>query len=140
MFQLHPQLAADTFAVGDFPLCKLLLMNDSQFPWCILVPMRSDIREAYQLDVADQQQLQRESSLLGETMMTLFSGEKLNVAALGNMVPQLHLHHIVRFADDAAWPKPIWGQQPALPYEESERSMRLEKLQAALSGTGFRTV
>lgn len=137
MFELHPQLVADTVAVGEFPLSKLLLMNDSQYPWCILVPKRANVREIYELVLDDQQQLQAESSLLGKTMMALFSGDKLNIAALGNVVPQLHLHHIVRFTDDVAWPKPIWGQQPVIAYEESVLAQRIRNLQEALSETEF---
>lgn len=138
MFELHPQLEADTAVLGEFPLCQLLLMNDSQFPWCILVPMRAGIREAYQLSAEDQQQLQRESCLLGETMMRLFVGDKLNVAALGNVVPQLHLHHIVRFTNDAAWPKPVWGQQAVLPYDDPDLKERADHIKDALSDTEFR--
>jgi diadenosine tetraphosphate (Ap4A) HIT family hydrolase len=91
-------------------------MNDCHYPWFILVPARADIREIYQLDADDRQQLLDESCRLSEFLMEAYAGEKLNVAALGNQVPQLHLHHIVRFASDAAWPAPIWGKQPAQAY------------------------
>ena len=114
-FELHPRLAADCFVLGDFPLCRLLLMNDAQYPWFILVPRREGAREIYLLEERDQQQLLRESSQLSRAAMDAFKGEKLNVAALGNVVPQLHLHHIVRYASDPAWPGPVFGRHPPQP-------------------------
>lgn len=131
-FRLHPQLAADCRIVGQFPLCLLLLMNDAHYPWTILVPRRPEVREIYALSEADQQQLLRESSRLGETLMRLHGGDKLNIGALGNMVPQLHVHHIVRRVGDAAWPAPVWGRVPALPYTDEALSAALERLRAAL--------
>lgn len=121
-FTLHPRLAADTFVLGDFPLCRLLLMNDAQYPWFILVPRREDAREIYLLDEPDQLQLWRESAQLSRSLMGAFTGYKLNVAALGNVVPQLHLHHIVRFPGDPAWPAPVWGRHPPRPYSDAERA------------------
>jgi diadenosine tetraphosphate (Ap4A) HIT family hydrolase len=106
-FALHPRLAADTFVVGDLPLCRLLLMNDAQYPWFILVPRRDGAREIYQLADADQQQLLRESAALSRAAMAAFAGEKLNVAALGNVVPQLHVHHIVRGPHRDVAPAPV---------------------------------
>ena len=120
MFKLDPQLVADTITIGDLPLCRLLLINDSQYPWCILVPRRNDIQEMYQLDETDQKQLMIESNTLGTLLMSHFEGDKLNVAALGNMVPQLHIHHIVRYKTDPAWPKPVWGALPNLSYEQQK--------------------
>ncbi len=116
MFSLHPQLEQDSHLLGDFPLNRVLLINDCQYPWLVLVPRRDDVREIYQLNAADQQQLWRESSELGEQLMQVFGGDKLNIAALGNMVSQLHIHHIVRFAEDAAWPAPVWGASPMQAY------------------------
>jgi len=118
MFELHPQLAQDTFTIGDFPLCRLLLCNDSNYPWFILVPRRAQIREIFELEERDQRQLLKESSQLSKVLATIFQADKLNVAALGNMVPQLHVHHIVRYQDDLAWPKPVWGLFPAQAYTE----------------------
>jgi diadenosine tetraphosphate (Ap4A) HIT family hydrolase len=118
-FNLHQRLAADTLSLGRSRLCELRLMNDSAWPWVILVPMRAGIREIYQLDEADQQRLLWESSELSRGMMVLFVGDKMNVAALGNMVPQLHLHHIVRFEGDPAWPAPVWGKQAPVAYDDS---------------------
>ncbi len=117
-FQLHPQLASDCFVIADLPLSKLLLCNDSAFPWFILVPKVDDIQDIYQLDWQQQQQLLNESSMLSEVLMQEFKGDKMNVAALGNVVPQLHMHHIVRFKNDVCWPKPVWGQQALTPYSD----------------------
>ena len=118
MFSLHPRLEADCRVLGDFPLSRLLLMNDVRYPWFILVPRREDISEIYQLADEDQIQLQRESVLLGKHLMARFGGDKLNIAALGNLVPQLHIHHIVRYRDDETWPGPVWGTGMAIPYTE----------------------
>ncbi|TQV74878.1 HIT domain-containing protein [Aliikangiella marina] len=116
-FTLHPQLAKDSYILGNFSLSQLLLINDSQFPWFILVPRKVAITEVFQLDSNSQQQLWSESSHLSETVMNLFKGDKLNVAAIGNLVPQLHLHHIVRYKADPLWPSPIWGKLPMVAYD-----------------------
>lgn len=131
-FSLHERLAADTVVVGQLPLSLVLLSRDANYPWVILVPRREAIREIYELEEDDQIQLLWESSLLGQALMTLFDGHKLNVAALGNMVPQLHLHHIVRFENDAAWPGPVWGAQPPGDYPEGDLQQRLAQLREAL--------
>lgn len=128
MFSLDPRLQQDTIHLGAFPLSLLLLMDDCTYPWLILVPKRAGIREIYQLAPADQQQLMRESCHLAETLAALFHADKLNIAALGNVVPQLHLHHVVRFGTDPAWPAPVWGRAPAVPY----RPEQLEALRARL--------
>ncbi|HEX4873242.1 MAG TPA: HIT domain-containing protein [Nevskiaceae bacterium] len=127
-FTLHPRLAADTHWVADWPLCRLLLMDDAQYPWAILVPRRAGLRELYQLDAADRAQLLAESCALGEALMRQFGGHKLNVAALGNLVPQLHLHHVVRQEGDPAWPAPVWGRAPPQPYAEPALGQRLALL------------
>lgn len=119
-FSLHPQLVHDCIELAQLPLSTLLLCNDSTYPWFILVPRVSDVTDIYQLDWQQQQQLLNESSLLSELLMQVFNGDKMNVAALGNVVEQLHVHHVVRFQGDATWPKPIWGQQPLVAYSESE--------------------
>ena len=129
MTNIHSQLAADCIVLGRLPLCHLLLMNDSQFPWFILVPARPDIREIYQLENADRRQLLDESCGLSEFLMEAYEGDKLNVAALGNQVPQLHLHHIVRFATDVAWPSPIWGKQASQAYSPAA----IEEIRTLLS-------
>lgn len=117
-FVLHERLEADTVSLGQSRLCEVRLMNDISWPWVLLVPRVAGVREIYQLTQEQQQQLLAESSLLGEGMMELFDGDKLNVATLGNMVPQLHLHHIVRYEGDPAWPGPVWGKLPPEPYSE----------------------
>ncbi|MEI7795395.1 MAG: HIT domain-containing protein [Methylococcaceae bacterium] len=127
-FQLHPQLQKDCFVIGKFELCQVLLVNDSQFPWFILVPQRNEIREIYQLETADQITLIRESSYLAEKLAVIFNADKLNVAAIGNVVPQLHLHHVVRYQTDKAWSAPIWGKFAAIPYTEQQRNQILARL------------
>ena len=120
---LHPQLAKDCFILGRFELCLLLLMNDNQYPWLILVPQRENISEIHHLSAQEQIQLTQESCLLAEAMEKAFAAEKLNIAALGNIVPQLHIHHIARYKHDATWPKPVWGILPAAPYTAEEREI-----------------
>eukprot|EP00919_Chromeraceae_sp_WS-2016_P017199 GHVR01041045.1.p1 GENE.GHVR01041045.1~~GHVR01041045.1.p1 ORF type:complete len:143 (-),score=10.38 GHVR01041045.1:126-554(-) len=127
-FELHHLLQRDCVEILDLKLSKLLLMNDSQYPWFILVPKRSNIEDIYQLDWQDQQQLLNESSALSEILMQVFTGKKMNVAAIGNICSQLHLHHIVRYESDIAWPKPVWGFKPAIAYSAKE----IDKLKAKL--------
>ncbi len=136
MAAIHPQLAQDCLLLGKFTLCHVLLMRDANYPWCILVPDRDDISEIHQLSEFDQQQLLRESSLLSVAMVSAFSPDKLNIAALGNVVTQLHLHHIARYRTDAAWPAPVWGRVPAKPYLEYELEAVVHSLTALLT-TGF---
>ncbi|MGZ8220663.1 MAG: HIT domain-containing protein [Methylobacter sp.] len=120
IFQLHPRLEQDCIAVGRFRLCRLLMMNDSQYPWFILVPERADVREIYQLGKAERELLTEESSYLAENLAALYKADKMNIAAIGNMVPQLHIHHIVRYQTDKAWPAPVWGKFDAVPYTEQQ--------------------
>lgn len=140
MFELHPRLAQDSVIVGQFELSLLLLSKDANYPWCILVPQREDIFEIHHLDAQEQQQLIRESSRLSEVMTSLFDAHKMNVAALGNVVRQLHIHHIARFVDDAAWPQPIWGKVPQKDYSPEEFEDRISRLQNALVGEDFTIV
>lgn len=132
-FSLHPQLVADTYILGDLELCTLLLMNDRQYPWFILVPRRNGLREIHELADADQLLLLKESNALSRWLMTEFKPDKLNIAALGNMVPQLHIHHIARFKSDPAWPAPVWGKVPSVAYEEDGIASIREKA-AVLAG------
>ncbi len=115
-FQLHPRLQQDCLEVGRFGLCRLLLMNDSQYPWLILVPEVPGIQEVYQLDKSQRLILSEESCYLSEQLATLYRADKMNVAAIGNVVPQLHVHHVVRYRYDKAWPEPVWGHSPTIPY------------------------
>jgi diadenosine tetraphosphate (Ap4A) HIT family hydrolase len=131
-FLLHERLQQDCIAIGRFSLCQLLMMNDSQFPWFILVPERADIKEIYQLTIADRQLLSEESCFLAENMAVLFNADKMNVAAIGNMVPQLHIHHIVRYQTDKAWPAPVWGKFAAQPYTEQQIADLIIKVRARL--------
>jgi len=124
-FELHTRLAADCIRVGRLPLNLLLLMNDARYPWFILVPQRSGITEIFQLPESDQSQLWRESACLARNLMQSFHADKINIGALGNMVPQLHIHHIARFTSDPAWPGPVWGHSEPLPYEKHSISERI---------------
>ena len=108
-------------------------MNNAELPWLILVPRRENVSEWYALDAKDQQQLHIESMGISRLMMRLFDGHKLNTGALGNMVPQLHLHHIVRYKHDSVWPQPVWGKIKTLAYSEVEKTQIVAKLQCALA-------
>lgn len=133
-WRLAETLAADTAVVGDFPRCRLLLMRDAQYPWCILVPRIAGARELHRLDDGDQLQVLRESVALSRAMELLFKPHKMNLAALGNLVPQLHLHHIARYKGDPAWPAPVWGKHPAQAYEPLALQACLQQLREALPG------
>ncbi|WP_151671130.1 HIT domain-containing protein [Nitrincola schmidtii] len=133
-FKLHPQLKADTWVIGDFPLCRLLMMKDANYPWFILVPRRAGVTEIYHLSAKERAQMIEESAELSETLADLFMARKMNVAALGNMVPQLHLHHIVRYEDDVAWPGPVWGVAEAKPYSDEQVTSIFKKLDVLLEG------
>ena len=130
-FELHPDLKRDGIVIGQFPLSLVLLINDSAYPWFVLVPKRAGIKDAIDLEHADYQQLSEESRLFSIALKQIFSAEKLNIAALGNMTPQLHVHHIVRSSSDPAWPNPIWGFQPLTAYTSDEVDAIREKLAAA---------
>ncbi|WP_045860766.1 HIT domain-containing protein [Teredinibacter purpureus] len=137
MFELHSQLLQDTVPLGQFKLSLVLLHKDANYPWCVLVPRRAGIREIHHLSEDDQQQLIRESSHLSEVMTSLFAPFTMNIAALGNIVPQLHVHHVARFEGDAAWPASIWGAKPPAAYESDALEKRVARLQASLVGEGF---
>ncbi|TMO42538.1 HIT family protein [Pseudoalteromonas sp. S4389] len=120
LFSLAPELARDCIELADWPLCKVLLMNDSQYPWFILVPRQAGLREIIDLSEELQIVFLQESAKLSKLIQQVFTPDKLNVAALGNMVPQLHIHHIARFKSDPAWPAPVWGKLPAIPYTDEQ--------------------
>jgi len=130
-FLLHPQLAADTCVIGDLPLCHVLLMKDAAYPWLVLVPRQPNVREVYELAAADQALLWQEVTQVGQQLMALHNGFKLNIGALGNVVPQLHVHVIVRQQADAAWPGPVWGVQPAQPYSPPALAQACQQLRQA---------
>lgn len=133
IFKLDPQLEADTVVVGHFPLSLVVLSKDANYPWCLLIPKRASHTEMHHLAEVDRKQFAQESAYLSEVMVALFSPDKMNMAALGNMVAQLHIHHVARFKDDAAWPKPVWGVVDAKTYPEDELASRLSRLRSALA-------
>ncbi len=132
MFTLHQQLAADTVPLGKRQLCQVLLMKDRRFPWLVLVPERPGIREIHQLSAADRAVLIEEIAETAAAMEKLFQAHKMNVAALGNQVPQLHVHVIARFTEDPAWPTPIWGKGAPVPYGEDELAATSTRIKSAL--------
>ncbi|MEE4461316.1 HIT domain-containing protein [Azotobacter chroococcum] len=134
MFALDSRLQQDTLPIGDFPLCRLLLMKDARYPWFVLVPRREEVVELFQLDAEDQRTFWQETSELAETLKDTFGADKMNVAALGNVVSQLHMHVIVRRRDDEAWPAPVWGKHPALPYTDAQIAAIRDKLRLVLTG------
>jgi diadenosine tetraphosphate (Ap4A) HIT family hydrolase len=132
VWSLHPQLAADTVPVGDLALSRLLLNTDANYPWIILVPRRPDLSELIELDKDAQEQLLAEISACARALKAITECEKLNIAALGNQVPQLHVHVIGRRRSDAAWPKPIWGTVPPIAYDPTVRDGFVAALRRAL--------
>ena len=132
-WHLHPQLADDTHPVAQFKLCELRLMDDANHPWLILVPRVEDAVELIDLDESQQAELMREVALASRALQDAFSPHKLNVAALGNLVPQLHVHVIARFREDIAWPRPVWGMATAQPYSPEALVRRIRALQDALA-------
>lgn len=132
-WSLHPQLAADTVPVGDLPLARVLLANDANYPWLILVPRRLGITELIDLSDTDRRQLMAETDAAARVLKTITACEKLNVAALGNVVAQLHVHVIGRRHSDSAWPKPVWGAAPATAYDSAVRDDLMITLRRGLS-------
>lgn len=131
-FQLHPQLACNTVTINNLDLCQILLMNDQTYPWLVMVPRRDGMREIHDLLPGDQQMLMREVTTVSRALQRLYNADKMNVAALGNMVPQLHVHVIARFESDPAWPGPIWGKVPMAPYGDAALAQTTQALKAAL--------
>lgn len=131
-FEVHAQLAADGHVVGDTDLCRVLLMNDARFAWLVLVPRRDGLRELHDLAPMDQILLMGEATHIAEAMQEEWGAVKTNVAALGNQVPQLHVHIVMRSADDAAWPGPIWGVGTPEPYTQEALDETLTRVTACL--------
>jgi diadenosine tetraphosphate (Ap4A) HIT family hydrolase len=129
---IDPRLAADSVAVADLSLSHVRLMNDATYPWLILIPRRQGAVEIVDLTAADRAQLMDEIALASGVLRDMTRCDKLNVAALGNMVPQLHVHVIARFRGDPAWPGPVWGKAPAQPYGEAPRAGLIAALAARL--------
>ena len=120
-WSLHPQLDQDSVAVADLPLSRLLLSRDANYPWLLLVPRRPGASEIIDLGTAEQVQLMTEIDMVSRALRAVTACDKLNVAAIGNVVPQLHIHIVARRRDDAAWPKPVWGTVPGRAYDLAER-------------------
>lgn len=135
MFQIHTQLSIDTAPVVNWPLCHVLLIKDANYPWLVLVPARADLRDFDDLAPGDLQQASSEIVRASQALKTVFKPDKINVGALGNMVQQLHIHVIARFADDPAWPQPVWGVVPALSYTADALESRLTVLRDVLGAS-----
>jgi diadenosine tetraphosphate (Ap4A) HIT family hydrolase len=132
-WSLHPQLARDTAPVGDLALARVLAMNDANFPWVVLVPRRGGMVEIIDLDEAGRGQLMAEIAQVSAALKEMTGCDKLNVAAIGNVVPQLHIHVVARRTSDAAWPKPVWGALSAKPYAAGELDAFIAALRRALA-------
>lgn len=131
-FQLHQRLQLDSILLGQFDLCQLRLINDSLYRWFILVPQIAGISEIYQLSKPQRDQLAEESNTLAQILAHGFKADKMNIATIGNVVPQLHIHHIVRYKTDMAWPAPVWGKFAAVPYTETHMLEIIGKVQTWL--------
>ena len=132
-FTLHPQLAADCLVVGNLPVCQVLLNTQfSQFPWLILVPMRTGCRDLTDLPPMDYPLVMDEVALVHDKLKAACKPTKMNVGAIGNMVPQLHIHIIARTEGDEAWPKPVWGHAQPKPYSGVEAAMKAAELKGLL--------
>lgn len=131
-FTLHERLSSDTAAVIDLGLCRVLLMNDARYPWLILVPMRPSVTEVYELTKEDRALLIEETAAASRGISAAFTIDKINVGSLGNLVPQLHVHVVGRRRTDLAWPGPVWGSGPAMPYEPRLLGPTLDSIRAAL--------
>jgi diadenosine tetraphosphate (Ap4A) HIT family hydrolase len=132
-FELHKRLRADTVEVARWALSLLLLMNERRWPWLILVPRRAGAREILHLGPADRTLLMEEIAAAARLLTALHRPDKLNIAAIGNLVPQLHFHVVARFTGDPAWPKPVWGQVPVSLYEAPDLEKRASELRGALA-------
>jgi diadenosine tetraphosphate (Ap4A) HIT family hydrolase len=119
-WSLHPQLAKDTIDIGDLPLSRVLVIKDANYPWLLLVPRREGAVEIIDLDEVAQAQLMTETTRVSRALKEITKCDKLNVAALGNVVPQLHVHIIARRTSDVAWPRPVWGVAPPVPHDAQE--------------------
>ena len=132
-FILDPRLAAESIALGDLELCHLLLFDDRRFPWLILVPRRPDLIEIHDLAAKDRALLMEEIAAATTAIKAATHCDKVNVAALGNQVRQLHVHVIARFTNDDAWPNPVWGRGARVPYEEAARESLIKKLRVGFN-------
>jgi diadenosine tetraphosphate (Ap4A) HIT family hydrolase len=131
-FSLHPNLAADTFFLAELELSDVLLMNDQRFPWCILVPRLTGLRELHDVPAESKPVFWREIDDVANALQKHSNAHKMNVAALGNMVPQLHVHVIARQIDDPAWPGPVWGVGVAQAYDDAQANREITALRELL--------
>lgn len=129
--RLDPRLEADTTFIADWPVNRVLLMNDANYPWLILVPRLEGLRDFHDVPVADAAAFHDEINRAARALKEITGAAKMNTAALGNMVPQLHVHVIARFESDAAWPDPVWGKHPAVPYGDGEAETLIGRFLAA---------
>lgn len=134
MFTLHPVLKNDTVEITRLELCRVLLMRDRQYPWVILVPEREGLRDFDDLNAFDRDLAMIEIDRVSKAMRDAFKSYKLNIAALGNVVEQLHIHIIARFKDDPAWPQPVWGKHPPVDYDEDARADVIKRITQSLDG------
>ena len=131
-FTLHPRLEGDTTVVADWTLSRVLAMNDARYPWLVLVPRRAELTEMHDLPASDRAVLMEEIARASAALKSLTGAAKINVGALGNLVPQLHIHVVARNPGDFAWPGPVWGQGTAQPYEPATLAAFVAELRAAL--------
>ncbi len=131
-WSLHEQLARDTAAIGDLPLARVLLMNDANYPWLILVPRRAGAVEILDLSELEQAQLMGEIARSAHVLKQTTNCDKLNIAAIGNVVPQLHIHIVARRRDDATWPRPVWGAAPPAHYDSAAQRRLIDAMRRQL--------
>lgn len=130
---IDPRLLVNSHRISELALSELLLMDDARFPWLILVPRIAGAREFIDLDAGDQLLLHNEISLVARSLERLYKPEKLNIASLGNIVPQLHIHVIARHSGDAAWPDPVWNFGEREPYSADARQQRIDELRIGMA-------
>lgn len=130
-FTLDQRLESSSHFIEDWPLCRVALKSDRTWPWLYLVPRRDNVRETYELPEQDQHQLIREIGWAQQAIQSLYQPDKINTAALGNMVPQLHIHVFARYKTDPAWPRPVWAiQADEIPYTEGDKGAEIQKLKS----------
>ncbi len=132
-WSLHPQLRADSLEIGDLPLSRVLLMNDANYPWLLLVPRCAGASEIIDLTETERAELMDEIALVAGVLKGVTACDKLNIAAIGNVVPQLHVHVVARRRDDTAWPRPVWGAAPARPYDRGEQEQLLAAIRREIA-------
>ena len=132
-FEMDPRLSNDTIALTDWGLSSVALMNDARYPWLVLIPRRQALYEWIDLPEYDQQTLMIEINRAAQVLRKEFQPHKINIASLGNIVPQLHVHIVARFKHDAVWPYPVWAAGEREPYSPELQRQRIEALRAALA-------